>query len=88
MSIYTDNGHKDRTDYLKSLADDYGLRLDLVFALAAVLGPNEDFDGLVVALQDEADRIESIEETLFYAAKPKGRGNASWEAGVSEDGPI
>jgi hypothetical protein len=64
MSIYTDNGYKDRIDYLKSLAEDYGVSLDKVFAVAAVLGPNEDFDGLVVAIQDESDR-ESLQEALF-----------------------
>jgi hypothetical protein len=50
MSAYTDNGYKDRKDYLNSLAEDYGK--DIVYTLADILGPNEDFDGLVCALED------------------------------------
>jgi hypothetical protein len=52
MSIYTDNGYTDRKDYLENLADDLGLELDMVFAIADMLGPNEDFDGLVISLED------------------------------------
>lgn len=49
MSVYTDNGYKDRKDYLSSLKEDYG---DAVDILAALLGPDEDFDGLVTELED------------------------------------
>ena len=49
MSVYTDNGYSDRRDYLKSLAEEYG---DAVYILAEILGPNEDFDGLVTDLED------------------------------------
>jgi len=55
MSVYTDNGYDNRKDYLKSLADEYGLNTVDVFVLADVLGPNEDFDGLVTTLQDYVD---------------------------------
>lgn len=55
MSIYTDNGYKNRRDYLESLADDIGVELNTVLALADMLGPTEDFDGLVTGLQDYAD---------------------------------
>jgi len=34
------------------LAEDYGLEQIVVFQLAALLGPNEDFDGLVTTLED------------------------------------
>jgi hypothetical protein len=58
MSIYTDNGYKDREDYLICIAYDYGIEHSVVDQLAAMLGPSEDFDGLVIALQDaEADRV-------------------------------
>jgi hypothetical protein len=57
MNPYTENGYKNRKDYLQCLAADYGVPVEAVFAVAAVLGPNEDFDGLVTAIQDESDRI-------------------------------
>lgn len=50
--VYQENGYDDRDDYLNSLADDYGIPLDAVLALAEVLGPDEDFDGLVSNLED------------------------------------
>jgi len=53
MSIYTDNGYENRQDYLESLADEYGVDISTVMAAADVLGPNEDFDGLVTMLEDE-----------------------------------
>jgi len=52
MSIYTENGYKNRKDYLNSLAEDYGVPLEIVYAAADILGPNEDFDGLVTTIQD------------------------------------
>lgn len=55
MSIYTDEGYKSRKDYLECLAEDYGLPVENVFAVAAMYGPSEDFDGLINALEDMAD---------------------------------
>ena len=52
MDIYVKNGYAGRGDYLKSLADGYGLSLEQVEEIAALLGPAEDFDGLVTELQD------------------------------------
>jgi hypothetical protein len=52
MSIYQENGYENRRDYLTSLADDFGIDTDTVFALAGILGPSEDFDGLVTSLED------------------------------------
>ncbi len=54
-NIYQMNGYNDREEYLSSLAEDYGVDLDTVKALADQLGPNEDFDGLVSQLEDLAD---------------------------------
>jgi hypothetical protein len=48
---YTEQGYKDRADYLACLADDYGVDLDTVIAIADLLGPSEDFDGLVTAVE-------------------------------------
>jgi len=50
--IYRANGYEDREDYLSCLAEDYGIALDTVKVLADLLGPNEDFDGLVSQLED------------------------------------
>lgn len=55
--IYQMNGYKDRNDYLRQLAEDYGVDLDTVYALADLLGPDEDFDGLVSQLEDLAAYI-------------------------------
>jgi hypothetical protein len=51
-SVYTRNGYTDRADYLKSLADDRGLDLFAIIMIADLLGPSEDFDGLVSELED------------------------------------
>lgn len=54
-STYRAHGYNDREDYLSSMAEDYGLDLDqVVRPLADLLGPSEDFDGLVSALEDES----------------------------------
>lgn len=52
MTVYKQNGYADRDDYLNCLAEDYGVDRQTVDALAEVLGPEEDFDGLVSALED------------------------------------
>ncbi len=52
MSIYQENGYKNRKDYLNNLADDFGIDRETVFFYASVLGPDEDFDGLVTSLED------------------------------------
>lgn len=52
LSVYQEHGYEDREDYLLSLADQYGVDLAFVMALADGLGPNEDFDGLVNMIED------------------------------------
>lgn len=52
FSDYEEMGYPNRTAYLESLAFDYGIDVDTVKALADILGPSEDFDGLVTALED------------------------------------
>ena len=52
MSIYTDEGYKNRRDYLEQLADDFGVDPMIVFQFASILGSSEDFDGLILALED------------------------------------
>ena len=51
-NIYVENGYKNRKDYLHSLAEDFDVDYSTVAALASVLGPNEDFDGLISELED------------------------------------
>ena len=52
MSIYEANGYDDRNDYLKNLAADFGLEMDVVQDLADILGETEDFDGLPSTIED------------------------------------
>lgn len=54
QDIYKQKGYKDRTDYLNSLADEYGVSKAVVYGLADILGPSEDFDGLVSMIEDVA----------------------------------
>jgi hypothetical protein len=62
MSIYTEEGYKSRRDYLDTLATDFGLDRSTVYALAGILGPNEDFDGLICALEDAADELSEADK--------------------------
>ena len=41
-----------RRAYLNSLSSEYGVDINIVNALADVLGPSEDMDGLISMLQD------------------------------------
>lgn len=55
LDPYVSNGFKDREEYLQHLSDEYGVPLDMVETVAETLGENEDFDGLVTAVQDIAE---------------------------------
>lgn len=52
VTRYQELGYNNREDYLNSLADDYGVDPEAVYALADVLGESEDFDGLLAELAD------------------------------------
>jgi len=52
MDVYAENGYKSRRDYLESLADQYEISLDEIETISSMLGPDEDFDGLVTSLED------------------------------------
>jgi hypothetical protein len=58
MTIYQENGFQTRRDYLDSLADELGLDPRTVYLMATMLGPSEDFDGLVTSLEDYAAELE------------------------------
>lgn len=55
MTIYQEQGYNSRRDYLDCLAEEFGVDRKTVYAMAAMLGPNEDFDGLVTSLEDYAE---------------------------------
>lgn len=57
-TIYQEHGYKDRKDYLKGLAEENGLSYQTVYLMANLLGPSEDFDGLVTMLEDAAEMGE------------------------------
>jgi hypothetical protein len=52
MSAYTEAGYNSRKEYLLSLVEEYDVDKETVFSLASMLGPSEDFDGLIAALED------------------------------------
>lgn len=56
MNIYREHGFEDREDYLRSLAEDHGVDYDDVKMIAGMLGPNEDFDGLISTLEDFVEK--------------------------------
>ena len=56
-NIYQEHGYENRKEYLMSLADDFGIDEEVVFAMASMLGKSEDFDGLVTSLEDYADQM-------------------------------
>ncbi len=55
MTIYQQEGYRNRRHYLQCLAEDYNVPITVVWAIAGMLGPSEDFDGLVTELEDLAD---------------------------------
>ena len=54
MSIYTDEGFKNRKEYVLDLADNLGVPHNIALMAAEILGKSEDFDGLVIELEDYA----------------------------------
>lgn len=54
QNVYQENGYENRRAYVVALAEDYGVEERIVFMLANMLGPAEDFDGLVSMVEDHA----------------------------------
>lgn len=52
QTIYIKKGFASRADYLEVLANEHG---DRVYMLADLLGPSEDFDGLISSLEDYSE---------------------------------
>ena len=55
MNIYEKHGYESRQDYLETLSEETGVRLDIVLMMAEMLGPSEDFDGLVAMIEDAGE---------------------------------
>jgi hypothetical protein len=49
------NAASSRQEHLEDLANQFGVDIETVFALADLLGPNEDHDGLISSLEDLTD---------------------------------
>jgi len=56
-TVYQIHGYESRKDYLINLSEEYNMPQRDVFTLAGLLGPNEDFDGLINALEDYKDKF-------------------------------
>lgn len=52
LERYRADGAIDRFGYLEDLAADHGIEFETILTLTDVLGPDEDFDGLVTTLED------------------------------------
>jgi hypothetical protein len=69
--IYTARGYKNRTEYLKAQAREYGVEEEVAFVLADALGLNEDFDGFLAALDDAAVLWPEMVEPAEYIPAPR-----------------
>jgi uncharacterized protein YlaN (UPF0358 family) len=43
---------REREEYLRCLAEDFGLTVEIVFAVAELLGEEEDYDALLTELEE------------------------------------
>jgi hypothetical protein len=57
-NIYQERGYGNRLNYLIDLSEEYDVPQQTVFLIADFLGPDEDFDGLINALEDYENRME------------------------------
>ncbi len=54
-NVYQRNGYANRKEYLKSMAEEFGIPFGVVKITADILGENEDFDGLLTELEELED---------------------------------
>lgn len=52
LDRYREEGAESRYEYLVNLAEYNGISLDMIFTMMDVLGPDEDFDGLLSMIED------------------------------------
>ena len=62
MTLYAETGYASRGEYLDAMAEHYGLEKSDVRLLADLLGPNEDFDGLISGLEEMQDMKARYQE--------------------------
>ena len=55
LERYAEEGNFDRFGYIRDLADNHGVDLTAVIEFADLLGPEEDFDGLVTTIEDAVE---------------------------------
>lgn len=55
LERYEVDGAFDRYGYIRDLADNHGADLARVIEIADLLGPEEDFDGLVTTIEDAGE---------------------------------
>ena len=70
MNIYEENGYASRGEYLDAMAEDYGLEKSDVRLLADLLGPSEDFDGLISGLEEMQDIRKNTRATRVQEKRP------------------
>ena len=58
LERYQEDGCESREEYLRDIADQYGISLDTVITLADILGGGEDFDGLI-SMAEDAETVEA-----------------------------
>ena len=56
-NIYEEEGYNSRKEYLQCMSEEYGIDYESVECIAQLLGPEEDFDGLINTLEDMADEV-------------------------------
>lgn len=52
LARYQEEGAEDRIDYFLNLYHHYGVDVEITIMLADMLGPDEDFDGLITTIED------------------------------------
>ena len=72
---YKKAGYETREDYLNDLAVRYCVNPIIVSGLAGILGDEEDFDGLVSAIEDMRDMIPA-DRTRTSTEKQEDRSEA------------
>lgn len=58
-NVYKRMGFDNRKEYLLQLSNEYDMPSRDIFKMANLLGSSEDFDGLIVALEDFDCTIEA-----------------------------
>ncbi len=56
-NIYQQHGYESREAYFRQLAGEYDVPMGIVIELSRLLGQDEDFDGLINALEEVDDYL-------------------------------